>query len=367
MSFALKRHIGEAPDSDSPPLDQLPRIPIQVALAPVIELDVVREAHSTGADDEVRSLINGEATEEARKLHIAKLYRSLGANPEMPLPDHTVTRILNRFPAWDYQVEGGLRSVHRLTRAVAGSWVVLDLPHQEVPRRMMDQDDEGVALTVSNDVIRARDLQACLLIEAQYPHNLYLRESKGNGLQEPVVSEAAARLAVAKGIYEHEDDLFTDTQKVVLSCLVEYDSPGQLAKALNIPKHRLNKILQPLYARLGNSSEANNIDPYIELTLAAIALGEADASRLPTARAEAIKKLTESEREFLGSYYHAGSEQRTAYREQYPDDKVSGKRWSRIYQKLGIQGRHATTMAAVASGLIKLPSDEQLAARFTRR
>ena len=295
--------------------------------------------------------------ERQRTSHIIGLYRKMLGIAEVPLPAVAVNRLLKGLPGWEYTTTGTTPQTHYLTRQAMDASVELKMPVALTPERKVTKGKDGITIAIEDDPVRGKDFIALLRIEGQYPYSFLRQEIEARRNRAPSPNEAADKFRETEGIYLRYGDVLTDRQAVALSYMTRYGSHRELAEALEIPQEELRQLVEPLRDKAGIESTNGSSDPYVGLTLVALALGEANVDHLPKALKGQIGSLKPDEVELLAHYYSFDPEERKAVREKRSQTAIEVM-WSRVYKKIGIEGkdsRYSAVLYAVRNGILQLP------------
>jgi hypothetical protein len=283
-----------------------------------------------------------------------RLYMALGRIAGLKLPDMTINGVLKHFPDWEYQTrwigeEQARRQVRLLQRPILPS-VKLNLPVQEIPRRMVTKNEKGMTIIV-NDVT-GDDVRYLVGVEKQ----LLPPEPKDDEITikrktiRAQYSGEAARFHKAKDVYLREGDLFTDKENVAMSLMTHFSNVHDIGNAIYVSGSTISRVLQPARERLGLASN-------MDLMLVAIAAGIASIDHVPKGKTEELSKKDQG---VLAKYYSPDPEERLEVRSK---SLSTAPRLSRIYTKLGVDN-HTTLLYGVRDKVIRLPD---LAATFSSR
>ncbi|HZL08342.1 MAG TPA: hypothetical protein VFC50_04065 [Candidatus Dormibacteraeota bacterium] len=327
-----------------------------------------RPARAATAKDPTASATERDTTlspteaERQRTSHIIGLYRKMLGIAEVPLPAVAVNRLLKGLPGWEYTTRGTTPQTHYLTRQAMHASVELKMPVALTPERKVIKDKDGVTIAIEGDAVRGKDLIALLRIEGQYPYRFLKREVDAKRNRAPIPNEAADRFRETEGIYSRDGDVLTDSQAVALSYMTRYGSHRELAEALEIPQEELRELVQPLRDKADIESTNGSSDPYVGLTLIALALREANVDHLPKALKGQISSLKPDEVDLLAHYYSFDPEERKAVREKRSQTAIDVM-WARVYKKIGVDGqysRHQAVLYAVRNDILKLPEPSEI-------
>jgi RNA polymerase sporulation-specific sigma factor len=163
-------------------------------------------------------------------------------------------------------------------------------------------------------------------------------------------------LQKAEGTLVNADELFTPRESLILVEMAHHGTLEQLSKKLEVSATTLSRITQPARERLG-------VKTILEFMLYGIAAGVTDISHVPEGMTDF---LNDKDRALLATRYSPNPEIATR---SYERDKKMGHRYSRMYDKLGLEKidsaaqRWQTVLYAVKDGIIELPDIAELKSR----
>ncbi|HEX4774312.1 MAG TPA: hypothetical protein VH234_02245 [Candidatus Saccharimonadales bacterium] len=210
-----------------------------------------------------------------------------------------------------------------------------------------------------------------LAIEDQYPADLRKREAEAIVNNDPLLlsyGEDAIEFHESQGQYLYENDLFTDTESIILSNMLQFGSLGSLANHLETSTAKLSKILNPLCERVGITSNSTwqKPDPYIELMLIAMSLKMVNIEHIVQGKTDGLAKI---HRKVLAEYYSPNPKVRQNLHNTLSSNIIS-TRWAKLYRNLGLnlgmENRHMAVLYAVRDKALQLPDPDTIRAQLAR-
>jgi hypothetical protein len=357
MALPDRQFTGEKVELSLPLSMVNPRVELPAVAWPSNEIDL--NADSTTPEQHHQVIGDSTTDRQQRAQYADGLYKALARSPRMPIPDKHVGRILRHFDGWDYKVEGEYPRVSFLIRQAVDSSVELHFSQPPTPTHNIRRDEKSLTIRAENDHIRGWDFMTLIEIERQYPtkrsRNLEVNATQDKDDQ----SSAAIKYRESAGVL-YKDEVLTDTEAVVLSCMTYCSSRKILAEELEVQIAELrDKILYPLCDKFRiKKIKKSSPDTYIELMLVGISLGVANVDHVQKAFQSELDDLTESDSEVL-KYYSSDPEDRKAFRAKYTEDALT-KRWSNLYKKLNVDDRHEAVLYAVNNGILQPPDTSKI-------